>query len=202
MSDQIRTSGELDALPVGSVVRCDDAEGIGLNVCERHREGWQYVGSALHFSSAQVASDELEFTVLYRPDAPARTEPTEEQIVEAISGPWFNSRIYDPRVIAMNVAALYASQPTVAEVRAQAAQQTLDSYRITDAVRDVAYERATHAERGWTPEHDAEHGVNHLERLAIERLGFVPQDRGELVKAASLLIAAIELIDRQEVDHG
>lgn len=78
MSDQITTAAELDALPVGSVVRCDDAEGIGLNVCERHEEGWQYVGSALHFSSAQVASDELPFTVLYCPDAPARTEPTEE----------------------------------------------------------------------------------------------------------------------------
>ena len=81
----IRSAAELDALPVGSVVRCDDAEGIGLNVCERHREGWQYVGSALHFSSAQVASDELEFTVLYRPDAPARTEPTEEQVAWAIA---------------------------------------------------------------------------------------------------------------------
>ena len=77
----IRSAAELDALPVGSVVRCDDAEGIGLNVCERHKEGWQYVGSSLHFSSAQVASDKV-FAVLYRPDALARTEPTEEQVAE------------------------------------------------------------------------------------------------------------------------
>ncbi len=76
---------------------------------------------------------------------------------------------------------------------------------ITRAICDVALERTTHAGRGWTPEHDAEHGVGHLVSLAVERANdaarwdFIGQPsyaRGQLVKAASLAVAAIELIDR------
>lgn len=78
--------------------------------------------------------------------------------------------------------------------------------RLTEALRDIVVERATHAERGWTAEHDAEHGVHHLLALAADHLA--PQqlhqtpERGPLVKGASLLVAAIELLDRQEADHG
>ena len=71
MSDTIETAEELDALPVGSVVRCDDEEGIGLNVAERQPQGWQYVGSAIHFTSGQLAADEVPFALLYRPDHPS-----------------------------------------------------------------------------------------------------------------------------------
>lgn len=215
MSEQITTAGELDALPVESVVRCDDLEGIGLNVCERHEEGWQYVGSSLHFSSIQVASDGVVFTVLYRPDAPERTEPTEDQVLTILrthgiectglgevtcvgcrSAGWMtwgeyrlhlaravldllpqrvapseeeiakaiddhvNSRefgivrIYDAECAgaAHDVAALYASQPTVAEVRAQAlrdfANEMSPVYAIEGSAAWHARAVADRAERG------------------------------------------------------
>ncbi len=68
---------------------------------------------------------------------------------------------------------------------------------ITRAICDVALERATHAGRGWTPEHDAEHGQGHLLEMARKRTyPSATAGRGDLVKAASLLVAAIELIDR------
>lgn len=76
-----------------------------------------------------------------------------------------------------------------------------DQIQISTAVSDVIAERATHAERGWTPEHDAEHGVRHLLHLAADYADRAaandPPSRGDAVKAASLLVAAIELIDRQ-----
>lgn len=83
------------------------------------------------------------------------------------------------------------------------------------SILDVATERATHEGRGWTAEHDSHHGVMHLLRLASER-----EDSGadllaneadtsacrkQLVKAASLLIAAIDLLDTIEAEehpHG
>lgn len=77
------------------------------------------------------------------------------------------------------------------------------------ALRDVAAERATHADRGWTPNHDRTHGVDHLVRLAEHYAhGQGPAaevegvyDREYLVKAASLLVAAVELMDAIEADR-
>ena len=74
------------------------------------------------------------------------------------------------------------------------------------SVLDVAVERATHAGRGWTAEHDAEHGTGHLTRIAGDHLrglaadrvnhrSTFDSDRSHLVKAASLLVAAIDLLD-------
>ena len=72
------------------------------------------------------------------------------------------------------------------------------------ALQEVARERATHAARGWTTEHDAEHGVHHLVYLAQDRLWDRngQTDRAALIKAASLLIAAIDVLDRQEAGSG
>ena len=84
--------------------------------------------------------------------------------------------------------------------------------KITPAIRDVAAERAIHEQRGWTAEHDKRlpQPVHHLVALAADyahRKGPVAEeagvyDRKYLVKAASLLVAAIDLIDRQEADRG
>lgn len=145
MTKTITTAEDLDALPITSVIRCDDNEGIGLNVCERHQEGWQYVGSSLHFSSAQVASDGVAFTVLYRPDQPtepARVLPSREEVREAALSilaasdheggagmHWLPSK--RPTELAESVAdhisdavlALFASAPTVEQVKAEALRE-------------------------------------------------------------------------------
>ena len=129
---QITTLTERDAMPVGTIVidayaatciraRMSDPPmpSDWVRVTTAVKGGEHHHGPFLPADVERVGWSDYQST----PDAPARTEPTEEQIVEAISGPWFNSRIYDPRVIAMNVAALYASQPTVAEVRALFAEE-------------------------------------------------------------------------------
>lgn len=60
-------------------------------------------------------------------------------------------------------------------------------------------------ELGWTPEHDDTHGAVHLVSLAVDHIievGYVAvraDDRDELVQAAALLVAAIEVLDRQAV---
>lgn len=76
---------------------------------------------------------------------------------------------------------------------------------IPPALRDVTFERATHEARGWTADHDEDHGLMHLLRLAAEyqdrgadiavESGDIPACRMQLVKAASLLVAAIDLLD-------
>ena len=265
-AEVITTSAERAALPVGTAIRSS----AGTIACRFDEKRGVVFGSDYPFPWESL---ELPLTVLYRPDVPARTEPTEEQvraalnavlddntihptslidrmasavlallpqrvapstdeIAEALSGPWFDSRVYSSHAVAMTIEVLYASQPTVAEVKAEAIREyierretpvlrveTTDELRpiidmalspFTRAVRDVAAERSTHAERGWTPEHDRRHGVDHLVRLArdyVTRQGAAAEeagvyDRKYLVKAASLLVAAIELVDRQEADHA
>lgn len=73
--NQIRTAAELDALPVGSVVR-SSAGTIG---CRFDRKRGVVFGSDYPFPWESL---QLPLTVLFRPDAPARTEPTEEQVRE------------------------------------------------------------------------------------------------------------------------
>ncbi len=76
------------------------------------------------------------------------------------------------------------------------------------ALADVAAERRTHDARGWTARHDGEHGVHHLVSLAAARLVHPrfhvtgDYDRDQLVKAASLLLAAIDQCDRAAVSRG
>jgi DNA-binding MarR family transcriptional regulator len=131
-----------------------ECTGLGEVTCVGCRSaGWMTWGEyRLHLARAILAL------------LPQRVAPSEEEVQEAVFSALRAKRSEESGVIHANISiiaarailALFGSQPTVADVRAKAAQETLDSYRITDAVRDVAYERATHAERGWTSEHDAE----------------------------------------------
>ena len=86
--------------------------------------------------------------------------------------------------------------------RALSAGITPDEVRLTrQPIADVAVERASHTGRGWTAEHDRHHGVDHLVELAETYIhtpgpaGESMYDRASLVKAASLLIAAVDLLD-------
>lgn len=80
--------------------------------------------------------------------------------------------------------------------------------KLSRSVLDVQVERNTHAGRGWTAEHDAAHGgVQHLVEVAGEyayrvlRAGDdLVEARRQLVKAASLLVAAIDLLDQEADD--
>ena len=176
MSDQITTIAESDALPVGSIVI--DAYAA---TCIRARESdpplpsdWVRVTTAVkggehHHGPFLPADVERVGWSDYQsiPDAPARTEPTEEQvervilshfhgpdylhstwwleprkaaaailallpqrvapseeeIAEAVRDTWDEEYEYVPETVAASVAALYASAPTVAEVRALFAEE-------------------------------------------------------------------------------
>ncbi len=90
-----------------------------------------------------------------------------------------------------------------AAARAEASQlrQELDRAQarvaIGTAAGDVLLERERHPLIGWTPEHDRDHGVGHLVDLAVRRLAEDPAvgTRGDLVEAAALLLAAIDVFD-------
>lgn len=66
-------------------------------------------------------------------------------------------------------------------------------------------ERARQVDLGWSPDHDAEHGLVHLYALALQRQGridwlagelaYVMPSRKELIQAIALLIAAVEVMD-------
>ena len=129
MSEQVASAAELDALLVGSVIRCDDNEGIGLNVAERQPSGWCYVGSSLRFTAAQVAAGEMRFAVLYRPDQPQRVQPSREKVVAALKGVWFNLSDEFLGRFADAALALFAQQPTVAEVKAEALREAAREFR-------------------------------------------------------------------------
>lgn len=84
MSDQISTAAELDALPAGTIVQvCDDP--TAPNSFWLYGTGglWWTFAAEHGYTSAEMAED-WAFTVLYRPDAPARTKPTEEQVAAEI----------------------------------------------------------------------------------------------------------------------
>jgi hypothetical protein len=74
-----------------------------------------------------------------------------------------------------------------------------------EAILDVTAERSKQEEKGWTTEHDDEHGVEHLLRESSARLGMIGAAgfdreriavRAEVVTCAALLVAAIEVLDR------
>ena len=150
MSEQVASAAELDALLVGSVIRCDDNEGIGLNVAERQPSGWCYVGSSLRFTAAQVAADEMRFAVLYRPDQPQRVQPRREDMATALidtrleSGGFANLNLHQACQLADAVLALFVQQPTVAEVKAEALREAAGR-----ASRMYAGTDGTEAERNW-----------------------------------------------------
>lgn len=69
---QITTTAELDALPVGSVIRCcHDEDGGAGNVAHKEAGCWFLAGCVDAFGSEQLAAGTPDhFTVLFRPDAP------------------------------------------------------------------------------------------------------------------------------------
>jgi len=82
--------------------------------------------------------------------------------------------------------------------------------RVGFALADVAAERSTHHERGYTAEHDDELGVDGVVKEAVLRAWDASFHTGPgsasrrvgLVKAAALLLAAIDAFDRTEADCG
>lgn len=75
-------------------------------------------------------------------------------------------------------------------------------------LQDVLAERERQIAKGWTPEHDDAHGVDHLiveaNRRHIQRLGNGPRltvtlslYRRWLVEEAAMYVAAIEALDRR-----
>ena len=122
-TEQITTAAELDAMP--------DVLYMPLRRCaERNCTSKRYS----ELTDDQNTHWHRDGTVLYRPDAPARTEPQrvapgEDELHAILSGILFNYGDEDPddlgARLARNVLHACASQPTVAEVRAQA----LDPFR-------------------------------------------------------------------------
>lgn len=77
-----------------------------------------------------------------------------------------------------------------------------DREKLDDVLRDVRQERERQVAKGYTAEHDDEHGVDDLTTFALRRLridGTVswPIDRQQLVEAAAVIVATIESIDRR-----
>lgn len=73
-----------------------------------------------------------------------------------------------------------------------------------EAILEVTQERSRQEEIGWTAEHDAMHGSEHLiseayKRLLIAHLSPSAEPR-DIVKAAALLIAALEQLEREAVE--
>ncbi|MFE3195027.1 hypothetical protein ACFXHA_38895 [Nocardia sp. NPDC059240] len=71
----------------------------------------------------------------------------------------------------------------------------MSSSELGQALADIRAEREAHVTKGYDAEHDRLHGVGRLVELAAQYAG-PTFSRRELVKAASLLVAAIEVIDR------
>lgn len=75
--------------------------------------------------------------------------------------------------------------------------------KMNSVLGEVLLERLIQDSYGYTPEHDDEHGVNHILAEAVNRLGnseafshgVVPRE--ELIKIAALVVAAIEATDRK-----
>ncbi|MDR6867665.1 DNA-directed RNA polymerase subunit K/omega [Microbacterium resistens] len=74
---------------------------------------------------------------------------------------------------------------------------------MSKAIEDIAAERANQIEKGWTPEHDDDHGFGHLMNQALGRIRneLLPPSRSELVQAAALIVAGIEWMDRNIPDR-
>lgn len=65
------------------------------------------------------------------------------------------------------------------------------------ALELIKAERGSHSHRGFNAEHDKEHGVDHLLIWATHynALALNENKKKNLIKAASLLVAAIEQLD-------
>jgi len=82
---------------------------------------------------------------------------------------------------------------------------TLEAFQRVDTVPQgavgvllqVRAERTRQIERGYTPEHDDQHGLTHLLDEAYARMNS-SSSRANLVAVAALVVAAIEWIDRSD----
>lgn len=125
----ITTAAELDALPIGSVV-LDSTRDAWL----RDDKAWVCVGAS--FDAGYIVKHYAPLTVLYRPDAepePQRVQPSREDVADAILAKHYEPAllVYSPArfhwlAVADAVLALFAAQPTVAEVRAEALREAAD----------------------------------------------------------------------------
>ncbi|MFD6030496.1 hypothetical protein ACFWE5_07255 [Cellulosimicrobium funkei] len=91
--------------------------------------------------------------------------------------------------------------------------QTCGTNYAPTALDDIAAERSSHAARGYDDAHDSRHTVYDLVQLSQRyannsgqgrypdaEAGYI--SRTSLVKAASLLVAAIDRLDQAEADRG
>lgn len=82
---------------------------------------------------------------------------------------------------------------------AATAERVLAALALVEPVlTEVGTERATHASRGYGAEHDNRYNVDRLVKLAdryAHRSDTGYYERADLVKATSLLVAAIERLD-------
>ena len=131
MNEQVTSAAELDALPVGSVVMEGDSgepfewvvPGVQVmpGVFHRFPDGWYVVaGHGVRLSEFDLGP----LTVLYRPDQPQRVQPSREDVEGALIGArsCVTREVVVPTA-AEAVLALFAQQPTVAEVKAEALRE-------------------------------------------------------------------------------
>lgn len=89
MTRQVATVEELDALPVGTVIRDadyyydDGTFGFSGTVMPREEEGWLFDNCCEQYCSSDGV--DLPATVLYEPGAEARRLPGREQIERAVA---------------------------------------------------------------------------------------------------------------------
>ncbi len=149
MNEQITSAAELDALPVGSVVARLHNDGHGNSVYTLTDEGWRAATEPMRPGVGPVFNQDDErmadLIVLYRPDQPQRVQPSQEDVARLLAHQntdWIHGYLgadpatgethdHGPRCSnwepyaedADAVLALFAQQPTVAEVKAEALRE-------------------------------------------------------------------------------
>lgn len=68
---------------------------------------------------------------------------------------------------------------------------------LTGVLEEIRAERFAQVKKGYTPEHDDLNGVEDMIGYANARLSHGDPAREELVEMASVIVAAIEMMDRK-----
>lgn len=89
---------------------------------------------------------------------------------------------------------------TFADLSQSETAEPLDATAMV--LEEIAAERRTHEGRGYDAEHDDHHGTDHLLGEVVRKINgsvsaYPEIQRRKLVVAASLLVAALELLDRK-----
>ena len=128
MNEQITSAAELDALPVGWA-------GIGVdgNIWQRvdARVEWQSLTGGGYTYASDFIRECAPLATIHRPDQPQRVQPSREDVAETLflhqypdsggwDGPGWEIRRRPWLEMAAAVLALFAQQPTVAEVARKA----------------------------------------------------------------------------------